>query len=282
MVALLALYPNLNVVTNVTYNPGNSSSAKFNALVAQVKQNAPQPDVFVSLSFLADGPYITAALRENNYQPRAIAMTSASVEPNSSYVFGPEQWNANLKGLPGYTDPFFINSSIYNRDYLAMFPNTNETQATGYSAGASASAYVFATAISMAATLSQSDVRTALQAIGNSTPFPTFYGDVAFSVYGQNGAKEMVITQCLYDNNQLQARLVGPPKFNVVSPLYPIPYGCNDSSACNYQNGAINNNSCIFPNGHPSGNLALCGSCVLQVSLTVLFVLFFSLAVLSN
>jgi len=107
MVALLALYPNLNVVTNVTYNPGNSSSAKFNALVAQVKQNAPQPDVFVSLSFLADGPYITAALRENNYQPRAIAMTSASVEPNSSYVFGPEQWNANLKGLPGYTDPFF-------------------------------------------------------------------------------------------------------------------------------------------------------------------------------
>jgi len=271
MVGLLTQYPTLSIATNITYAPGYINAQSAASLIAQVKQNVPNPDVFISLSFLAEGPYITAALREQNYQPKAVAMTSASVETNSAYVFGPEQWNANLPALPGYTDPLFTSSSQYNTDYKNMFPNTNETQATGYSAGASASAYAFATAISMAPTLSQSDVRNTLQVIGNSTPFQTFYGDMSFSVYGQNGAKEMVITQCLYDNNQLQARLVGPDKFNVVAPLYPIPYGCNDSRACNYLPGAINNNSCVYPAGGPSNNLALCESCMLRVSISVLF-----------
>jgi len=130
-----------------------------------------------------------------------------------------------------------------------MFPNPNQTSASGYSAGASANGYVFAAAISRAASLSQADVRDALANIGTTTaPFQTFYGNVTFNVKGQNFAKEMIVDQNQINSiGQQEPLLVGPEPYNLYGFSFPTLYGCNDSRACNFVKGpVVFNNSCWY------------------------------------
>jgi len=105
MLALLPNYPTLTVVANITYAPGTATQGKFNPLVQELQQLAPNVDVFIALSFLADGPFIISAVRSFNWQPKAIAMTSAPEDSNSLYVLGPEQWSQYLPDT--VSDPFF-------------------------------------------------------------------------------------------------------------------------------------------------------------------------------
>jgi len=246
MLALLPTYPTLTIVANISYPPGTATQGKFNPLIQQLQLLAPKVDVFIALSFLADGPFIISAVRSFNWQPKAIAMTSAPSDGNSLYVLGPDQWSPFLPDT--ISDPFFGTPAKYNVDYLTQFPNPNQTAASGYSAGASASGYVFATAISRAASLSQVDVRDALATIGTTTTsFQTFYGNVTFNVKGQNFAKEMVVDQNQINKyNEQEPLLVGPEPYNQYTFVFPTLYGCNDTKACNFQNQAVFNNSCYY------------------------------------
>jgi len=276
MVALMSNFPGMVIVANVTYSPNTGTVSTFVNLIDQLKKTVPQPDLFVSLSLLAEGPNVTLALRQTNYQPKAIAMTSSSIEGNSNYVLGPDQWNVNLN----YYDPIWGSTSNYNKAYLGTYqPSTGETSASLYSAGASATGEVFSTAISNAASLAQSDVQLAIQNIGTAAnPFQTFYGNVSFNVKGQNIAKEMIVTQIVpasdgSPNGVLEAILVGPEPWNVISIVYPFPYGCNDSAACkeSYRLGTINNGSCVYPpKGAKPGSSCKNGVTSLSVSFLVL------------
>jgi len=276
MLGLLPSYPNLVILANVTYPPGTPSDAKFQPLVASLQKAVPNPDIFVSLSFLNEGPYVTSAIRHFNYQPTAIAMTSANnTDGNSLYAIGPEQWNVHQT----LQDSFYGSTAQYNTDYLNMFPNTGEAQVSLYSAGASASGYVIASAISAAPSLSQTDVRNALESLNNGTnasePFQTFYGPVLFTPVGQNSAKEMVVTQCSYNSqNKLEGILVAPP-YEAAQALLLFAYGCNTTGACNFVPGAIQNGTnCTFPK--PGSTLCKGASSSISYSFSALFFLILS------
>jgi branched-chain amino acid transport system substrate-binding protein len=255
MLGLLKDYPNLVILANVTYPPSNNSNppsdAKFRPLVASLQKAVPKPDVFISLSFLSEGPYVTSALRYNDYQPRAIAITSLNyTDGNSKYAMGPEQWNVHQN----INDDFYGTTTKFNSDYFAMYPNTGEPAVTLYTAGAAASGYVLASAIASAASLDQADVRQALLTLNGTGPdgsFPTIYGPVKFNAIGQNIKKEMVVTQCVINNNKLQGVLVAPPD-QAAQAVLPIAYGCNNSKACNFVLESIQNGTkCTFP---PAGS----------------------------
>jgi hypothetical protein len=263
----------LVILANVTYAPGTASDDKFRPLVQSLQKAVPNPDIFVSLSFLVEGPYITSAIRYYNYQPKSIAMTSATNEGNSLYVFCPDQWNVNI---PNSSDPFFGTSKQFSDEYLKMFPNTNETAASQYSAGAAASGYVLATAIARSLSLDQADVRNAVAKINGGdekTPFQTFYGNVTFTDVGQNSAKEMVVTQVQVNSqDKYEALLVGPAPYNVIASQYPIEYGCNDTTACSYRLGVINNGSCVYPpKGKDKSSCPANAAASLSVSFSVMF-----------
>jgi len=243
---LASSYPLLKINAVQTYAPGAISDAKFLPLLQNLTTQAPQVDVFFSLSFLNEGPTIIRLVRSLNWQAKVAAFTSPPSDANSYYVIGPDQWSPYLSSA--FVDPLFGTAQNMNKEYLAAFPSTGESACTVYTAGATAGGYVLASAISLAGSTIQSEIVTALQNIGvPPKSFLTFYGNISFNIKGQNVAKEMIVTQVLKNiQGQLQATLVGPDEYAADKFVYPIPYGCNDSAACNYQNNVILNASCLY------------------------------------
>jgi branched-chain amino acid transport system substrate-binding protein len=99
----------------------------------------------------------------------------------------PTQWSETLS----YSDPFFGSAAEYDAEFKAAYPEYAEKSVPYQTAQATAGVWVFKDAFERAGTLDKEAVRDALAA----TELSTFYGDIKFSLAGNNIAKPMVLRQ---------------------------------------------------------------------------------------
>ena len=97
------------------------------------------------------------------------------------------QWSESLT----YEDPLFGSASNYEQEFKAAYPEYAEKKVPYQTAQASAAVYVFKDAFERSGSLDKEALRDAIAA----TDLATFYGQIRFSVAGNNIAKPMVLRQ---------------------------------------------------------------------------------------
>jgi branched-chain amino acid transport system substrate-binding protein len=108
------------------------------------------------------------------------------------------QWSESLS----YEDSLFGTAGNYEMEFKGAYPEYAEKKVPYQTAQASAAVYVFKDSFERAGTLDKEAVRDAISA----TDLSTFYGQIKFSVAGNNIAKPMVLRQ------------IQDGEFNVVAP----------------------------------------------------------------